>query len=239
MKPGMPLVRIKGGPPRLPELEIALDPHLAILSQSELALRYAHDFDGFLAYLGHRILQRPGDIKSHVQCILLLIQHADGALLYGALVDLFIALGDKGQALKQRMLELAAPQLNRTSQVFLQRHVADGVNACDAAIERVRSALLRAATCGGEPLVRRHSTAEGAQEQSPLQEAQEFIQHGQLELALDTLERALLDDPNQEEIAGELFDLYQRMGATERMEAMRVQLQERGRIPPSWDRASQ
>ncbi|MGC8732042.1 MAG: tetratricopeptide repeat protein [Halothiobacillaceae bacterium] len=231
----LPLVRLKGEPASLPVADLALDPHMAIHGHGSLMLRHVYDVDGALHYLGHRIVNHPRELRSHVQRILLLIRHQDGASLYGALVDLLITLGDKGLALKQRMLDLAAPLLNPASLAFLQRQLESGIQACDPAIARVRSAFLRAGFCGTDQLVLRHKAQAGAPERTPLEEARELLEYGQLEQALETLEDALLMDPDQPGVAGELLDLYTRMGELDRMEAMREQLLINfGRAPEVW-----
>ncbi|MGK0674722.1 MAG: hypothetical protein ABWU16_08710 [Halothiobacillaceae bacterium] len=235
MNKPLPLVRLKGEPASLPTAEMVLDPHMAIHGHDSLQLWHVCDVDSALHYLGHCIVNHPHDLRSHVRRILLLIRQEDGASLYGALVDLLIALGDKGLALKRRMLDLATPLLNRTSLAFLQRQLEPGVDACNLDIARVRASLLRAGSCGNHPLVLRHKVQRSALERTPLEEARELIEYGQLEQALETLEDALLRDPDQEEIAAELLELYTRMGALERREAMREQmLINFGRAPAAW-----
>jgi tetratricopeptide (TPR) repeat protein len=208
---------------------------MAIHGHGSLMLKHVYDVDSALHYLGHRIVNHPRELRSHVQRILLLIRQEDGASLYGALVDLLITLGDKGQALKRRMLDLAAPLLNRTSLMFLQRQLESGIRACDPAVARVRSSLLRAGFCGTDQLVLRHKVQGGAVERTPLEEARELVAYGQLEQALETLENALLIEPDQPGVADELLDLYTRMGELDRMEAMREQmLINFGRAPEAW-----
>lgn len=99
----------------------------------------------------------------------------------------------------------------------------------------MRSSLLRAGSCGTEQLVVRHRTQADAPARTLLDEAHEMIEYGQLEQALETLENALLDNPDQPEVAGELLDLYTRMGELDRLEAMREQmLINFGRAPEAW-----
>ncbi|MDM7322947.1 MAG: tetratricopeptide repeat protein [Gammaproteobacteria bacterium] len=239
MNTPLPLVRLKGEPASLPAVDLALDPHMAIHGHTSLMLRHVYDVDSALHYLGHRIVNHPRELRSHVQRILLLIRQGDGASLYGALVDLLITLGDKGLALKQRMLDLAAPLLSRTSLMFLQRQLESGIRACDPAIGRVRGSLLRAEFCDTDQLVLRHKTQESVQKRTPLEEARELVEYGQLEQALETLENALLMDPDQPEVATELLELYIRMGELDRMEAMREQmLINFGRVPENWPAAA-
>lgn len=222
------------------DVDIAIDPHMAIHGHSSLLLRHVRDVDAALQCLGHRILLHPHDLRSHAQRILLLIRAQDGASLFGALVDLFIALEDKGLALKNRMFEFSRPLLSRTSQAFIERHLQTGIRACDPAIARLRSSLLRVGLCDTDKLILRH-TSSGAThpvDRSPLEEARELLEYGQLDQAMETLENALLTNPDQQEISQELLEIYTRMGELDRLEAMREQLLINfGRVPANWPSA--
>jgi len=228
-----PLVRPRGEAPVL-ATPIPLDPYMSIHGQGSLLLRQVRDIDSALLYLGHRILQHPHELRSHIQRILLLVRQGDGASLYGALADLLIALQDKGLPLKRRMLQHARPLLPRTSLAFLQQHMESGLMACDPSLARVRSALLKRGFCGTHELVRRVG-ASSAEARSPLDEARELLGYGQLDQALEVLENTLLIDIDQPEVAAELLDIYGRMGELDRMEAMREQmLINFGRAPDAW-----
>ncbi|MEW6445584.1 MAG: hypothetical protein ACOZAQ_03550 [Pseudomonadota bacterium] len=233
MSPVFPLVRLHGET-ATPPVEVVLDPHMAIHGHGSLVLQHVTDLDGALSYLGHRILRHPKELRSHTQRILLLIRRGDGAALYGAMVDLLIALRGGGLALKQRMLEHARPLLTRTSHTFLQHHLESGLKPCDPVLSRVRGSLLRAGFCGNDQLVRRIGGASETQ-RGALEEAHELIAFGQLDQALETLENSLLVDPAQEEIATELLELYRRTGAHDRLAAMREQIQINfGKLPEAW-----
>lgn len=232
----VPLVRRLGESAKSPA-EFMLDPHMAIHGHTSLVLRHVSDMDGALTYLGHRILQHPNELRSHIQRILLLVRKNDGAALYGAMVDLLIALRGGGPALKQRMLEHARPLLTRTSYTFLARHLESGLLPCDPVLARVRSSLLRAGFCGHDRLVRRLESARETP-RDVLEEARELIEYGQLDQALETLENSLLIDPGQDAVARELLDLYRRTGEMDRLAAMREQLMINfGAQPAVWDPA--
>lgn len=233
MTQALKLVCIRGEPFD-PPAEVLLDPHMAIDGHGSLVLSHVHDIDGALHYLGHRILQHPNELRSHIQRILLLVRRGDGASLYGAMLDLLIVLSEGGHALKRRMLDLAKPLLTRTSHTFLSRHLESGIRPCDPALARVRSSLLRVGFCGNDKLVRRVGD-ERQEKRDVLDEAREMVQFGQLDLALETLENSLLINPDQPEVARELLELYVRMGQDARLEAMREQmLINFGSLPEAW-----
>jgi tetratricopeptide (TPR) repeat protein len=193
------------------------------------------DREATLGCLGHRILGQPTDLRAHVQRILLLIKLGDGAALYSALLDLMIALGTHGQALKQRMLGLAKPLLAPATLNFLQQHLEAGFIANDPEIARVRGALLRQSTMQGQPLVRRVDGGGSTPVVSVMEQVDSLLEYGQLEHAVELLENALLLDPDQEAEAILLLDLYRSMQAEARWNEFCEQLQLNfGRIPKPW-----
>lgn len=186
------------------------------LSLPDIASPYAG-----AVYLGHRILENPSDFRSHVQRILLLNDRGDEVDLQGALVDLYIALGDKGEGLKRRLLELAAPRLSRTAQAFLRQRLAGGLKPWETAVSRMRSSLLSLGFSGVHELVGRRESTRTATYADPVEEARACLEYGQVDEAREVLERALRQDPGNDAIAAELMEIYQYTRDDERLEAMR------------------
>ncbi len=67
--------------------------------------------ESFSRHLAHRISRNPTDLTSHVQRIFTARRKGDLDALYGALVDLFITLGEKGKALRCRILNVVKNDL--------------------------------------------------------------------------------------------------------------------------------
>lgn len=231
---GLPLVRVRGELTELDTTDIKVDPYLLLKRHAELQLSPWIDKEATLGCLGHRILGKPTDLRAHVQRIFLLIKLGDGAALYSALLDLMIALGTHGQALKQRMLDLAKPLLAPATLDFLQRHLDAGFVADDPDLGRVKGSLLRASDIQGHPLVRRLDDGT-APVLSVQEQVDSLLEYGQLEQAVELLESALLQDPDQEAAAETLSGLYRSMQAEARWQGLCEQLQLNfGRIPKSW-----
>jgi tetratricopeptide (TPR) repeat protein len=186
------------------------------LSLPDIASPYAG-----AVYLGHRILENPADFRSHVQRILLLIDRGDEIDLQGALVDLYIALGDKGEGLKRRLLELAAPRLSRTVQAFLKQRMASGLKPWEAAVSRMRSSLLSLGFSGVHELVGRREASNTSGYADAVEEARACLEYGQVDEAREVLERALRQDPGNDVIAAELMEIYQYTRDDERLAIMR------------------
>jgi hypothetical protein len=215
--------------------DISVDPFLLLNRHAELQLSPWVDKEATLGCLGHRILGQPANLRAHVQRIFLLIKIGDNSALYSALLDLMIALGTHGHALKQRMLALARPLLAPATFSFLQQHLDVGFVPDDPHLARVRGSLLRVSDVQGQSLVRRVGGDSAQQVVSVLDQVNSLLEYGQLEHAVELLENVLLLDPDQEAEAVMLLELYRTMQAETRWQGMCEQLQLNfGRIPKVW-----
>lgn len=204
------------------------------LSLPDLASPYAG-----AVYLGHRILENPSDFRSHVQRILLLIDKGDELDLQCALVDLFIALGDKGEGLKQRLVDLATPRLSRTAMAFLKQHLKTGLRPWATAVSRMRSSLLSLGFSGVHELVRRRDKVRSSAYANAIEEARDCLEYGQVDAAREVLERALRREPGNDMVAAELLEVYQYTRDDERLTIMRQFLIDTlPRLPAGWRKES-
>lgn len=83
-------------------------------------------------YLARCVAGNRGDLLSHVRRILLGKSLNDADETFAALVNLFIATGDKGEAIKQRLLGICAPLLSPLQRQFLEKHRDTGLDAATA-----------------------------------------------------------------------------------------------------------
>lgn len=231
---GRPLVRVRGETQDIALNDIAVDPFLLIQNHKALQLSQLVDRDAALSCLGHRILGKPADLRAHVRRILLLAKDGDGAALYSALLDLMISLGANGRALKQQMLRLAEPLLAPATMTFFREHLDHGVTPDDPQVRRARGALLRVPQVVGQPLVTRVGES-STQLVSVMDQANSLLEYGQLEQAVELLENALLQDPDQESEAELLLGLYRLLREEPRWHGMCEQLQINfNRVPAAW-----
>lgn len=152
----------------------------------------------------HAIARTPNVLWLHVQRISLLAEMADPDI-QGALVDLFIVLDGKGTPLCRRMLALAKPHLRDESYSELLNHLSAG--ASTSLIES-NSAMLSSGIRGREQLIRldesiAHHVAD------PLETASQQIEYGQVELAQETLEKAIMVEPERAKLHKALIEIYQ------------------------------
>ncbi|WP_295388592.1 hypothetical protein [uncultured Thiodictyon sp.] len=64
-----------------------------------------------IEHLAYSVARTPADLTAHTRRVLLCLNQADPAALFGSLADLFIALGQRGEALRRRLFDLARPLL--------------------------------------------------------------------------------------------------------------------------------
>ena len=87
-----------------------------------------------LAWLEMHLARQPQDLRSHSRRVLLARRSGNREAIYGALVDVFIALAERGAGLKSALLSQTAMQLGPPERLCLARHLASGLRA-DQSIE--------------------------------------------------------------------------------------------------------
>lgn len=172
-------------------------------------------------WLARCICRRRGDLLGHVQRIHWQLQHGEPAGRFGALADLFIALGRGGLPLRRRLLELAADRLEPAWAAFLRAHLDTGLDAATP-LPCPSTSRLTGDLSGRLDMVERLSARHAGVD--PLAEARERIDAGQLDQALALLEQALLAQPERAELHRELLTVYRHHRDPARLAAMQTRL---------------
>ncbi|HXH03799.1 MAG TPA: hypothetical protein VNN09_10835 [Candidatus Competibacteraceae bacterium] len=195
----------------------------------------AADQDAALCrWLTARIQRRPGDLLAHVQRLYALLAQGDGAALFGALADLFIVLGARGQALKLRLLDDASPYLSDAQLGFLFDHLDYGLDATTP-LPWPDKACLSAGLQGARRLVTRRTPPRPQTELPPLLLARELLDGGDLAGALRVLEDALLSRPAAVELQRELLEIYRHSRDAASLLHLEARLAAAGGVPiPEW-----
>ena len=81
-----------------------------------------------LHHYNRLVASAPNNLRSHVQRVYLSVLCQDGVELTGALMDLFLILKERGQALKQRLLDQGAPLLNPDDLELFKLVIEEGDN---------------------------------------------------------------------------------------------------------------
>jgi hypothetical protein len=166
-------------------------------------------------YLSFQVARSPHNLLRHTQRIFFHFGRDDGDGLYAALLDLFLALRGRGQALRSRLLGGSKARLAPDHFAALSRYLTEPVE--ESAVPHTGMSVLTAGLTGILPLVRERK--EGTQQgRDALIEAREHIDYFQLDAALQLLETAVLADPQRDDLQQELLALYL---ATNNMEGLR------------------
>ncbi len=158
-------------------------------------------------YLAHRVSRRPLDLTSHTQRIRLYYELRDADGTYGALLDLFIALGDKGLALRQRLLQFAAHLLTPEHYETLSTALKNTINTSDH-LPVSHCTVLSTGVAGRSALVQQHQKRDSAVDEDPMLIAGDLLNSGQVKQAQSILEQALLANPQRDDISHELLQIY-------------------------------
>lgn len=204
--------------------ELKLDPAFTIPGEKSLRLSAETRADA-KRFLSFQLARSPDNLRQHAQRIFLLIANQDREPLFGALVDLFIALGEKGEDFRKRLLNMAAPLLSEEDYQFLSQHQKDGLAARDS-VAHLKGSVLSKGICGTVELVNREKSAAGFVDS--LQEALSLLEFGQVDEARRVLEQAYLSNPSAGKIEDELAEIYRHTKDRVSYDALTEALRRRG-----------
>jgi len=214
-----------------------LEPAFLTAYKGKLHLDARGWIDKAKAYYAHAIARNPNDLLRHVQRISLYAETADPAIL-GALLDLFLVLGDKGDLLRRRMLALARPILSSQDYHALHQQLEHGEDHLSFLLLHASSSVLWPGVTGDTQLISKAEKAEAeAGAEDPLEIASQQVDIGQIELAQETLESALLADPARLSLHLALLEIYRHARDRQRIAHLWRKLQ--GRANPAqteWQR---
>ncbi len=179
---------------------------VAAIRALRLAPRYCNS--SVSDFLAHQVGRDPTDLLRHVQRVSYFLTKHDGHGAYGAIVDLFVALGAKGIALRRNMLRTATPVLSLEQHHALEEKLESGLSPLDRmplSSESILGKGIRGATCLVERNVARVEAGRDV-----LEEARSHLEYGQVDEARQVLELALLQDPLREDVPQELLEIYMR-----------------------------
>jgi hypothetical protein len=187
-------------------------------------------------YLAHWVAHHPLDLIRHVQRINLHSDRAEPERLFAALVDLFIALGERGVALRGRMLDGARQLLGHERVKLLQRSLASGLTA-NHHLGDIPGSMLGHPVGGVFDVVTRSARPFVAR--SALEEARALVDEGHIDAAQSLLETALTDNPHDTELAEEVLLVYRATRNRQGYLRTRQMLEDADALPPAWRTADE
>ncbi len=167
--------------------------------------------NAYLDYMQRRLRRNPRDLKSHVRRILMLHGQGRNRECFGAMLDLFLVLGEGGKALRRNLVRKVEADLTPSQRVFLNDHLDKGLTA-SAPLPEDAGVLLSNALSGTTNVVVQKKGEEKSVEEDPLEVARQLIAGEPPDegTAQALLEGALRQDPGREEVCRELLALYRR-----------------------------
>ncbi len=204
------------------------------LSPRLVSAAHAKGLDRSLAF---RVARRPGDLESHLRRIRVNTSRGDPEATWGAVVDLFIALGPCGLALRRRVLEQTTAILGPERTRRLGQRLVSGIQASEVAFATAHSRLCRPL----RPAVRIVDQAPMPviPPRDPLEESRALLDSGQVPEAQALLEEALVREPRRLDLSLELLEIYRRLPDAGPLLSLRERLTE---LPPeaaaAWDEAA-
>ncbi len=191
------------------------------------------------SYLDHAITRDPLDLRAHTQRIYLYLADNDREGVYAALLDLFISLGDKGQSLRKHLLRRCKRILDLAQYRLFEAHMVSGLYSITPIPYTGRS-LLHGGLESALPLISKVMDTPRSEHSDPLTEALEYLEYGQLEQAMHTLEEALIDNPAESSLMQGLLELYSHGELLDRYHTQTKAMQKAGgKLPDSWLAAEQ
>lgn len=159
--------------------------------------------------LAHQITRFPNDLRSHTQRIIIFIEQCKIEALYSGLVDLFLILGDKGAALRKRLLLMARSVLPDHQFDFLQQALSAGLDSNISVIDANQS-ILSHGRKNKTPFIAKNSI-DASISIGLMEQVDSYLEYGQLDEARLLLEKSLLENPLQQEGHQDLAVIFQKM----------------------------
>ncbi len=191
--------------------------------------------DDIADYLAYSVAAAPDNLLRHTQRIFHHYRLNDYDGLYAALLDLFVALGQRGHELRRRLLNGARTRLRRDCYACLDHWLRSELVPHWNELPLVNRSVLTPGIVGLLDLVR-VSVDTSDEDRDPLVEAREHIEYSQLDQARAVLEEALSRQPDRTDLQAELLLLYRATGDLDNFLRIRKKLQQiQDSLPTIWD----
>ncbi len=157
-------------------------------------------------FFTHQIARNPQNLRAHAQKITYLISVKETARLFGALIDLFIALDKNGEAFKSNMIDASGTLLNETELLFFKDKLQLGLNKRDA-IPETKYSILSNGFRGSYKLVKKTSASIELVKKL-LDESHLEIEKGNMDKARIIMEDAVIQIPSSKTLNLQLLKIY-------------------------------
>lgn len=209
-------------PPELPLV-------FSLASERQLRLHQHYDSLNVWRFLSHHVRRYPQDLRAHTQRILLAQHESLRSRLAGSLQDLFLALGNAGSLLRERLFNLVKDDLSRQDELFFQQWLEASAELGDRQQWREGSVLSTGQETSVIKLLMLERAQETAQYSNVMEEVFACLEYGQIDTARELLEAEVLAGNTDEAMEQELVNIYQYTRSKDGLNTMIKQMQEAGR----------
>ncbi len=216
-------------------INLALLEPVFLFGNTLLSLANIKSTEKFVDFMAQQTVRNPADLQHHLNRIDLYLQRENTEGLYGALMDLFIVLQDKGQPLRKRMLKKYYTQLDPEHRSILSARLAGKISEDDQ-IPFVKESMLSNGRTGMIRLLVKQSHVRDVKNRDAVEDARDLIDSGQVGKAQVLLKKVLLINPQREDVGQELMTIYRH---SHNYQAVKKILQSTKNLPlalrPQWE----
>ena len=190
----------------LPELPISF----VLASQKQLRFKMPQESAlKSWRFYSHHIARFPLDLRAHAQRLFLGLDHGMDNRISGSIQDLFLALDNSGNALRNKMLEIAKPKLEKDDVAYFEKWLSSGKRSDFS--HKLGSILDNGLPGVPQKLVKPSQTQEesAASYDNIIDEARACLEYGQVEEAQKLLEDELQVNSDNADVSQELLNIYQ------------------------------
>ncbi len=221
-----------------------VEPYFAYMQTDSLAYPAKVNLDSYLSHINYRILKNPASLGDHARKILLIQSKKTGAdQLAAALADLFHVLKGGGYQLRKRFLLTSRDLIPADHFKKLVGKLKTGdLSTEERWLEALPTLMVEKSNVEvvGR-IVDQEASGRLPDGEGSLSLANEYIENSQIELAIDTLEASITENPYVIEPALLLIELYERSLAVERFQTVYQKLQQIAdeALPDCWQQAEE
>jgi tetratricopeptide (TPR) repeat protein len=183
------------------------------------------DLDQWATHLAYISAQEPGNLLNHVRRVYLHLVLQQPGPLYGALLDLYLVLGDKGGRLRHQLLHKARKLLSQEEYDLFLTHYERGLQS-NQPLPVSQHSVFGNFFSGNmllaeEKPIERHPVN---RENDPLELAREELNYGDITVAQQILEEALLQSPKRLGLHYSLLEIYKHTRSLDDLLTMKERL---------------
>jgi tetratricopeptide (TPR) repeat protein len=195
------------------------------------------DHDHWATHLAHISSQEPGNLLNHVRRIFIHLKGKQPEQLYGALVDLYIALGDKGERLRFSLLQKSRNLISQERYDLFLTYFKQGLQPYHS-LPASQYSVLGNFFSGEMRFVSEQKIEHQSDNRKidPLEIAKEELNYGNVTVAQQILEQAILQSPSRLGLHYGLLEIYRYTRSLDDLIDMENQLGENiGNAQTAWN----